>query len=196
MEFASKIRWILVIAVFIIVLILVGWGLFSIASNIFRGNGTDSSQLAPVNDFLVESTETAHFTVDGPVVANEKHRSYTIDVSKSLVTVKVYKSYGQVLLAEKSYTNTSVAYDAFLSALGNANVTALRKNASTEVDFADQGICARGKKYIVELDSSVRRWSTTCGKDEGNAGFVMATVSALFRSQAPDLRELTKGLGL
>lgn len=186
----------MITAVFIIALILVGWGLFSIANNIFRGNDSDSSQLEPINDFLVESTEVARFTVDGPVVANEKHRSYTIEVSKNLVVMKVYKSYGQVLLAEKSYTNTTAAYDAFLSALGNANTTALRKNASTEVDFADQGVCARGRKYIVELDGSVRRWSTSCGKKEGNAGFVMAPITELFRSQVPDARELTRGLGL
>lgn len=197
MELASRIRWIVVAAIFIIALILVGWGLFSIASNIFRGNEeSDSSQLGVVNDFLVESTEVAKFTVDGPVVANDKHRSYTIEVSKSTVTMKIYKSYGQVLLTEKSYTNTIQAYDAFLSALGNAEVTALKKNASTEVDFADQGVCARGKKNIVELDASVRRWSTSCGKNEGNAGFAMAPVTALFRSQVPDIRELTRGLGL
>lgn len=197
MELASRIRWILVTAIFIVALILVGWGLFSIASNIFRGNDkNDSSQLEPINDFLVESTELARFTVDGPVVANDKHRSYTIEVSKSVVTLKIYKSYGQVLLDEKSYTNTAPAYDVFLSALGNANVTALRKNSSTEVDFADQGVCARGRKNIVELDGAVRRWSTSCSKNEGNAGFPMAPVMELFRSQVPDIRELTRGLGL
>ena len=196
MELGSRVRWIVVSAVFIIVLILVGWGLFSIASNIFRNNGEDTSQLEPVNDFLVESTAVARYTLDGPVVANDKHRSYTIEVSKNVVSMKVYKSFGQVLIAEKSYTNTSLAYDAFLSALENANVTALAKNASTEVNFTDQGVCARGKKFIVELDSSVRRWSTSCGKKEGNAGFPMAPVGSLFQSQVPDFRDLTKGLGI
>jgi hypothetical protein len=110
--------------------------------------------------------------------------------------MKVYKSYGQVLLDQKSYTNTAPAYDAFLSALENANVTALARNASTQIEFTDQGVCAKGRKFIVELDSAVRRWSTSCNKNEGNAGFSMSSVSVLFQAQVPDFSTLARGLGI
>lgn len=197
MEFASRIRWILVIAVFIITLILVGWGLFTVASNVFRAGddtATEVSQIA--NDYTVQSTAVATYKVEGPVVANEDQRSYTIIVSENVVTMKTYKSYDKTLLEEKSYKNTPDSFDSFLSALVNYNVTSLKKNTSTEFTFEDQGVCARGKKHFVELDTSVMRWSTSCSNKEGNAGFSMTPVSNLFKKQVPDFNDLTRGLGI
>ena len=196
MEFASKVRWILVITFSVIALILVGWGLFSIANNLFRSNETTTTQADPSMDFLIESTKTATYTVSGPVVANENHRSYTITVSESTVTMKTYKSYGQVQLGEKSYTNTPTAYKAFLSALTNANVTAMRRNSTTDTNFADKGVCATGRKFIVELDSSLSRWSTSCDTKQGNAEFNMGRVANLFQRQVPDFGTLASGLGI
>jgi hypothetical protein len=198
MEFKSRIRWILVIAVTIIALILIVWGLFTIASNIFRGNDdnqTDTVQVDADRD-TVQSTAVAAYKVTGPIVANEDQRSYTIVVSANNVTMKTFGSFGKTLIAEKSYINTPIAYESFLSALANADVTALRRNASTEFTFEDQGVCARGRKFFVELDTNIFRWSTSCGNREGNAGFNMAPVSTLFQRQIPDFAELTRGLGI
>jgi hypothetical protein len=197
MELASRLRWILVIAISIIAIILVIWGLFTIASNIFRsGEGpTDSSQVE-FDRTLVQATGVASYRVEGPVVANEDHRSYTITVSSNNVTMKTYANYGSILLGEKSYPNTSDAYDSFLSALSNANVTALARNTSTELTFEDQGVCARGRKFFVGLDANIMRWSTSCSSREGNAGFAMGPVSTLFQRQVPDFRELNRGLGI
>jgi len=198
MEFASRIRWILVVAVFAIALILVGWGLFSIASNLFKRSDTNVTQLDPSTDFLIESTKVAEYSVEGPIVANENHRSYTISVSENVVSMKTYRNYGQTLIEEKSYPNTTLAYKAFLSALGNANVTAVRQNTSIDADttFEDKGVCATGRKYMVELDSSMRRWSTSCDSKQGNAGFTMGRVASLFQRQVPDFGKLSSGLGI
>jgi hypothetical protein len=195
MEFASRLRWILVISVMIIVLILVGWGLFTIASNIFRG---DQSQPETTSETInqVESTAVASYKVEGPVVANEDHRSYTIVVSENVVTMKTFSNYDKTLIAEKNYTNTPAAYESFLSALSNANVTALARNTSTEFSFEDQGVCATGRKFFLELDTSLFRWSTSCSNKQGNAGFNMAPVSSLFQRQVPDFSDMTRGLGL
>jgi hypothetical protein len=188
----------LVIAVTIIALILIVWGLFTIASNIFRGNESDQTDTVQVDDDrdTVQSTAVAAYKVTGPIVANEDQRSYTIVVSANNVTMKTFGSFGKSLIAEKSYTNTPIAYESFLSALANADVTALRRNASTEFTFEDQGVCARGRKFFVELDTNIFRWSTSCGNREGNAGFNMSPVSTLFQRQVPDFAELTRGLGI
>lgn len=198
MEFRSRIRWILVIAVSIIALILIVWGLFTIASNIFRGNGEDQTDTVQIDADrnTVQSTAVAAYKVTGPIVANEDQRSYTIVVTANTVTMKTFSSFGKTLIAEKSYTNTPIAYESFLSALANADVTALQRNASTEFTFEDQGVCARGRKFFVELDTNIFRWSTSCSKREGNAGFNMAPVSTLFQRQVPDFSEMTRGLGL
>jgi type II secretory pathway component PulC len=197
MEFASRIRWILVIAVTVILLILVSWGLFTIASNIFRGDG-DVPLTTQSNDVkIVQSTSVAKYRVEGPIVANEDHRSYSITVSSSVVTMKTFKSYGRVILEERSYQNTQAAYDSFLSALLNQNVTELnRRNTSTDFTFEDQGVCANGQKFFVELDSKIFRWSTSCSDSQGNAGFDMAFISALFEEQVPDFADLTYDLNI
>ena len=198
MEFASRLRWILVIAVTIIALILIVWGLFTIASNIFRGNNDNQVDIEQidVDRSTVQATAVAAYKVIGPVVANEDQRSYTIVVSANTVTMKTFSSFGKTLIAEKSYTNTPIAYESFLSALANANVTALQRNASTEFTFEDQGVCARGRKFFVELDTSIFRWSTSCGNKEGNAGFSMSPVSSLFQRQVPDFSTVKSGLGI
>lgn len=198
MEFASKIRWILVVAFVVIALILITWGLFTIASNVFRGlrpNSSDTSEVSNDTE-LVESTAVAFYKVEGPVVANEDQRSYTITVSQNVVTMKTFANYGKTLIAEKSYKNTPAAFETFLSALANANVTGLARNASTEFTFEDQGVCATGRKFFVELDTNIFRWTTSCGKGTGNAGFAMSPISNLFQRQVPDFSDLTRGLSL
>jgi hypothetical protein len=196
MEFASKVRWILVVTLFVIALILVGWGLFTIANNLFHSNDTAITQMDPSTDFSVESTKTAEYSVEGPIVANENHRSYKITVTESQVIMKTYKSYGQIELGQKSYPNTTAAYSSFLSALTNANVTAMRRNSTTDASFSDKGVCATGRKFIVDLDSSLSRWSTSCDSKQGNAGFNMGRVASLFQRQVPDFGQLANGLGI
>jgi hypothetical protein len=196
MEFASRVRWIVLVTIFVIALILIGWGLFSIASNLFSSNDTAITQTDPSTDFLVESTKVAKYSVDGPIVANENHRSYTITVTESQVIMKTYKSYGQIELGQKSYPNTAAAYSAFLSALTNANVTAMKRNATTDASFSDKGVCATGRKFILDLDSSLSRWSTSCDTKQGNAGSNMGRVGNLFQRQVPDFGQLASGLGI
>ena len=197
MEFASKLRWVIVGLVAILVLILIGWGLFTIAQNVFNpSRGEDLNANAAFTETDVKSTGSARFIVDGPVVANEEHRSYEIAVSQNVVSMKVYKNYGGVLIAQKSYPNTSDSFDAFLSALDNYNITARTKKTTVDNDFEELGVCPSGKRYIVELDESIRRWSTSCSNKQGTAGFSMSRVRSLFQKQVPDYRELNRGSGL
>lgn len=195
MEFASKIRWLLVIIVVVLLLVLIGWGLFSIASNIFRGVG-GGDDITPVSSYNVTSTATARFIVDGPVVANENHRSFEIEVAENVVSMTVYGSYGQRVIEEKSYRNTTESFDTFLSALENERVTDRFGDTDEEDDHEEIGVCPRGRRYIVELDSAVRRWSTSCRNSEGTAGFNMRSIRSLFEDQVPNYRDLVRGTGL
>ncbi len=185
------------LAAMLIFLGLIGWGMYSIARSIFD-TGADSSTPAvqSENVYEVTSAGTARFSIEGPVVANEDQRSLTISISENVVQMKVYAEYGTKVIAEKSYTNTSDSFDAFLSALDNANVTSRKKNTNTDTDYADQGVCATGKRYIVEFDQDVRRWSTTCSSTHGTAGIKLSSIKRLFEKQVPDYRDLIRGTGL
>lgn len=196
MEFASRLRWALVLLAVVISLILVSWGLFSIARNIFDRDGGNPALIEQSTIYEVESAATARFITDGPVVANQEHMSYEIEISANVVSMRVYKSYGQTLVTEKSYQNTEEAYQTFLSALDKLDITSRKKNTTVDDDDAEQGVCATGKRYIVELDNDVRRWSTSCSSKQGTAGVSMGSVRSLFQKQVVDFRELTRGTGL
>jgi hypothetical protein len=198
MEFASRLRWALVIITVVIALILVSWGLFSIANSIFR-SGSSSNSATLIDEafaYDVNSAATAKLIVDGPVVANQEHKSYVIEVSQNVVSMKVYSNYGQKLVSEKSYQNSEEAYETFLSALDQLDVTARLKNTNNDTDYEEQGVCATGKRYILELDNDVRRWSTSCSVKQGTAAASMRSVRLLFQKQVVDYRELVRGTGL
>jgi hypothetical protein len=198
MELASRLRWVIIIIVFLIVLILLGWGMYSIARSIFVAN-SDSSTTEMVSEediFSVESAGEVNFTVDGPVVAADEHRSVKITVRPSTVTITVFKNYGTEAIDTKGYLNSNAAYREFLSALAQENVLLREKGTDEDDDYAEDGVCSTGRTYILELDNDIRRWSTSCRGDLGTAGFNMTAVRRLFEKQVPDYREITRGTGL
>lgn len=194
MEFASKLRWAIVITAVVLFLILVGWGLYSIARSIFdsgAGNNGDTQEVSSAVDEDIRQTTQARYYLDGRTVANSDHRSYSIDVSRNVVTMKVYSSYGQQVIRERSYQNTERAYEVFLASLDNLGIENLRQGTTN--DFEEVGVCPSGFKYIFELNSDIRRWSTSCRGElnQGNAGFAVNPVKSLFQAQVPDFDELT-----
>ena len=197
MEFASKLRWVLILLAGIIFLILVGWGLFTIASNIFRSGTDDSSsvmQVAGDVDEDLEFASTVSFEQSGPIVANSEHRSYVITVSSNVVTMRVYASYGQEIIREKSYQNTQAAFESFLLGLDTIGVPDRFEGTSVEDDDAYVGTCPSGRRYIVRVDNSITRWSTSCSDGLGTAGFNMNQTRSLFQRQVPDYSDLIRGV--
>ena len=197
MELASRIRWIAVIAGGLLFLVLIGWALFAIAQSIFdSGSSNNISEVDSSQQITVETANAAFYSVDGPVVANSEHRSYTIEVNQNTVTMTVYSGYGANVIDQKSYLNTAESYETFLSALFNLDVTSRQRITDMSDDFAERGVCASGRRFIFELDNDLRRWSTSCSRDQGTAGFPMNNVASLFQNQVPDYRDLVSGTGL
>ena len=129
MDMGARIRWIIVIVVMLVFVGLVTWGLFSIAQNIFnRTTGGSSSQATSADleeaETVLSSAAVATYEVDGPVVANQDHRSYVITVTNAKTDIKLYERYGAKVVEQKSYPNTQESFDAFMAALANENVTA------------------------------------------------------------------------
>ncbi len=197
MEFASRLRWIIVIFISLLALVLVGWGIASIAKNVFKGGSkSTTSQATTEEPYNIETTASARFITEGPIVASDKQRSYVIEVTQKTVTMKLYKAYGQILISEKSYPNTLESYNAFLSALDKNSVTSRIKDTTAEEDFADEGVCATGKRYIIELDSDLRRWGTSCSAKQGTSGAKMSVIKSLFKGQVADYNTIVSGTGL
>lgn len=200
MEFASRLRWILVSLVGVLAIVLIAWGLVSIARGVFAPRDDSAATTAESETdepaYNVSTAGKARLIIDGPVVANEDQRSAVIEITPSAVNMTVYKSYGQIEVAKKSYVNTTASYRAFMSALENLDVTSRIEGTDSDTDTAEEGVCASGRRYIFELDDDLRRWSTSCSRKEGTAGFKMSEVRTLFQKQVPEYRELLRGTGL
>ncbi len=126
-------------------MVLVGWGLSSIARNIF--NPGDSNSAINTNDDIdVSSVAVARFTVSGPIVASTEHRSYEVEVNPSVVTITLYSDYGQTELNQKSYKNNQEAFDTFVEALDVANIEKRISGTSEEDDYNYEGECPTGKR--------------------------------------------------
>lgn len=194
MEFASRIRWVALIAAFCIFLILVGWGLFSIARSIFDTTG-GSNTAETTESVVVETAASARFIVQGPVVAREDHRSYEITVSPSVVTMTVFSDYGGAVIGQESYQNSQDAFDEFIASLAKLDLTDRRSGTTEDDDEAEIGACATGRTMIVEVDT-LRRWRTTCDDGGGTSAISLSPVSRFFRAQVPDYTDLVSGTGL
>lgn len=197
MEFASKLRWFLVIIAVVLFMVLIGWGLFSIAKSLFNSGSGDSGSnttQSQVIDEDVRLTSQASYYLSGRVVANSEQRSYKIDVSSNVVTMTIYSSYGQKVITEKSYQNTPEAYDAFIASLDNLGIDNRVQGTNTEDDFDEIGQCPGGYTYVIELDNVIRRWTTSCRDIQGTAGFNMNSVKTLFQRQVPDFSELVEDI--
>ncbi len=194
MEMASRVRWILILFVTLLVIFFTGWGLYSVARRIFT-SGNNSVETS-VNIYEVENTDEAKFISEGPVVSVEDHRSYEITVSQNVVMIKLLRGYGSAVITEKSYQNTESAYVTFLSALENLEVTNRNKDTDEEDDLNYAGVCPNGRTYVMNLDNEITRWSTSCARRQGTADFSMSAVKELFEKQIPDFRDVIRGTNL
>ncbi len=199
MEFVSKLRWVIVIVVILIVLSIAGWGLAMIARSLISSDDketvlpTDATSLTALS---ATNANVVRYSTVGPVVSNSEHRSYTIEVSRNVVMMRVYSEYGQKVVAEKSYPNDERAFEYFVEALDKQRVSARVKGTTESDDYNEIGACPSGRVHIVEIDDNVRRWRTNCKDFPGTAGGNMAAIRELFSSQIPDFDAMIKGTEL
>ena len=197
MEFASKLKWILIVFILLFVLILVGWGLSAVARSVFSGSSDkNTTVIEETVDNSIQGVDSVRYTVDGPVVASAQHRSHTIEVTSSVVMMRVFSDYGQKVVAEKSYANNQASFSNFVFSLERANATSRFEGTDEDDDLSDQGVCPKGKRYILEIGDDIRRWTTSCDRTQGTASGQMTTMRRLFNKQIPDFEALVKDTGL
>lgn len=183
------------IAVIIVVALVIA-ALVTAGKMLFNGNktttNTDTGTTA-IADAVRDTSDSrsVRWTVRGPIVADEKFRSYQITVSPSKRTYVTYSGYLDQVIDTKSYDNNARAYEEFIYALDNANVSATRNTTST--DF--RGVCAtQGIAYMFETLSGDAAdhtlWSSTCKDSKGNLAAEALKLQALFVNQIPDFAPL------
>ncbi len=186
---------ILPIIIIIVVVALVIAALITVGRLIFSGGSNDSTQTntASLQDAVQNrSTDRAvRWTVRGPIVADEKFRSYQITVSPSSRTFVTYSGYLEQVLETKTYDNNARAYEEFVFALTKAGITNTRKNADADL----RGVCAtNGLAYSFETlsngtaDNTI--WSSSCRDSAGTMAADPLKIQALFINQIPDFKPI------
>ena len=183
------------VIIIIIVVALVIAAIVTIGRMVFSGNSSsnDAVDTASMQQSLLnESSDRAvRWTVRGPIIADEKFRSYQITVSPSERTYTVYSGYLDTVLRTKSYGNNADAYEQFIYALDKTGVSSAR----TVKDEDLRGVCAtNGLLYQFETiasstpDYSV--WSSTCKNSPGTMTADSQKLQALFVNQITDFAPL------
>lgn len=187
---------VLPIIIVIIVIALIVAAIVTVGRLVIGGSGSSDSKKTAANS-LQESIldrsakRSVRWTVRGPIVADEKFRSYQITISPSSRTYITYSGYLDQVMDTKTYDNNAKAYEEFVYALDKANAGATR--SAKDAEF--RGVCAtQGLAYMLEtvnnseVDNSV--WSSSCKDSAGTMGADPLKLQALFVNQIPDFQPL------
>jgi hypothetical protein len=174
-----------IIALIILVIVLI------VRAGSGSGTGPKAIDLA---DYITSTSEVS-LTIDGPVSADQTHRSIKISVDERRATAELINGYEGQVQDTKTYTTNENLYANFLLSLKRAGFIV---GLSDENLKDERGYCPTGLRYVYELkdnDKEVRRlWSTSCGRDSTFKG-TGETVRALFQKQIPDYDTLLNGAG-
>lgn len=192
-------RIIPIILIILITIVLIG-AVSSVIRALFNPSGASVEQKVDTSKIALLSTVDSagvRATVRGPIVANERFRSYKIEVTPSSRTIVTYTGYLDQVLQKKTYPNNTQAYEEFVYALDKANFM-LGKELSNEKNDT-RGICATGKVYEFTLldDANIVKnlWTSTC---KGSPGSFTASVKQnmnLFIKQIPDAQTVLRASG-
>lgn len=186
-----------IIPIILVVVVVIAFviGLVTLGRYLFGGNSAERQQqeeavvTAREQLLTLESDRSVRVTLRGPIVADEKFRSYRITISPSSRTYVIYDGYLENVDYQKSFDNNMEAYEEFVYALDKADFNRPGKESKEESSDI-RGICATGRVYTYELvgptgvvDSA---WTSTCKGSSGTFGASVQQVTNLFTSQIPE----------
>ncbi len=181
------------IIVIIIIIALIVTAIVSLVKTFIGGENqqatpVDTSQSALLN---TDGTNTVRMTVRGPIVSDEKFRSYRISISPSSRSLVTYSGYLDQVIATREHENNVKAYEQFVYALDKANM--IKGEQLTGEKDDTRGICATGKVYefeVLQAGSVIKRlWTSTCKGSPGSFKASVQQVQNLFLEQIPDSEE-------
>lgn len=189
---------ILPIIVVIVIVALVVAAIVTVGRMLFSGNGDTSQDNKKTTSSVIEqavlaqdSDRAVRWTVRGPIVGDEKFRSYQIIISPSTRTYITYSGYLDQVIDTKSYSNNVKAYEQFVYALNKTDIAKARDMKDADL----RGVCAtNGLAYEFETlmndDPDHAMWSSTCKDSQGTMTANPLQVQALFVNQIPDFHPL------
>lgn len=197
-------RFVPILLVIVITVVAVA-AVIAIGRSLFGGDtpnpNPNPNQTIDEGKAALLSSDTSHsvkLTVRGPIVADEKFRSYTILVSPTARTMTTYEGYLDTQIGQKQLDNNTKAYEEFVYALDKRKMMEGTPLPGDKNDL--RGICASGKVYKFETiknDSVVKSlWTSDCGGSKGSSKANVNEVLDMFLKQIPDGKKIANEVGL
>jgi len=185
------------IALVLVIIIIAVTAFVSLTRAIFFSETTTKVSTSEIDNSATTLASTnadasVKMTVRGPIVADEKFKTYQVLISPSNRNISSYNGYLGEKTSEINLGNNIPAYEQFIYALGKAN---LAKGIALAGDSNDiRGVCATGNVYvfdIIKADKSVKNlWTSTCKGSPGSLDASVAQLHSLFVSQIPGATDL------
>lgn len=187
--------------IFILVVIGLIWLIVLLFQSIFsNSNDTVTTQPdIPELSTYADTSAVATLFIDGPIVANQEHKSVRISVDRNQSRIEVISGYDNNVISQQAFASTEASYKQFLSALDRLSFT----QGDTDLDKqTPDGSCPFGRRYTYTLKSAsesvVNFWTTSCSPKGGTYQGEHSATKKLFLAQIPrvELREITNGISL
>ena len=157
----------------------------------FPNTATNSSQTTTYTgrtELLSSDTGSGvKMIVRGAIVADEKFRTYQIEISPTIRKISSTTGYNGEPVVADSKPNSVAAYEQFVYALDKANLVKGDEFTGSNNDL--RGICATGRLYIFQVlsNSSVVKelWTSTCEGSPGSLQANLEQITNLFYTQLP-----------
>lgn len=196
-RFVPVLLIIVVTIIIIAVVVMVGRALTGGGDNSRSETVTevDESRTALLSTDLSRSVR---LTVRGPIVADEKHRSYQITVGPQSRVMTTYEGYIETALESTKLQNNVRAYEEFVHALDKRQMMNGRSLSTSQNDL--RGICATGMIYQFEtlMNSTVVKslWTSDCSGSKGSAEANVDEILSMFLDQIPEGAKMARSVGL
>ena len=190
----------IIIVTIVIVAIVIAVGRTLIGGGNSQSNGGTATQVDEGRTALLSSdlSRSVRLTVRGPIVADEKHRSYQITIGPESRVMTTYEGYIETALESTRLKNNLPAYEELIHALDKRKMMNGRALAVDQNDL--RGICATGRVYQFEtlMNSSTVRslWTSDCSGSRGSAEADDGEIVSMFIQQIPDGDKMARSVGL
>lgn len=146
----------------------------------------------------VDISRSVRLTVRGPIVADEKFRSYQITVGPDSRKMVTYEGYLDKPLETKSFGNNVKAYEELVYALDKRRMMSGKALTAEQNDL--RGVCASKKIYefetLINGEIVKKLWTSDCEGAKGSALANTPDIIDMFMKQIPDGRKMASGVGL
>lgn len=196
-------RFVPILLVIIITIVAVA-AVIAIGRSLLGGGGSAETDNANQIDegraalLSIDISRSVQVTVRGPIVADEKFRSYRINISPTKRQMATYEGYLENELESVSLDNSVVAYEEFVHALDKRRMMDGRPLPEEQNDL--RGVCASQKIYEFETlvnGETVRKlWTSDCDGAKGSVLANKSEIISMFLKQIPDGTKKVREAGL